>query len=99
LQSHLLRSLSCGVVASSGALLVSAAPFRAGEGVVGLGYACPDELDQQAADFGQCQGDELAVADWVVDGMPPFFDRVTVRKAWASMDRVMWRYQPLHCRT
>ncbi|SNR98719.1 hypothetical protein SAMN06265360_1581, partial [Haloechinothrix alba] len=31
LQSHLLRSLSCGVVASSGALLVSAAPFRAGE--------------------------------------------------------------------
>ena len=52
----------------------------------------PDQVGEQAADLGHGQRDQ------VVDpaARPPFCAAsavVTVRKACASMARVMWRYQ------
>ena len=47
---------------------------------------------EEVSDLEQAQGNEVAVA-WM---KTPFFDRVTVRKAWASIERVMCVYQPVY---
>lgn len=47
------------------------------------------------SDLGQAQSDEVAVV-WM---LAPFFDRVMVRNACASIERVVCRYQPVYCRT
>jgi hypothetical protein len=47
-------------------------------------------------DFGQAQDNQLTIA---IGARAPFFDRMTVRKAWASMDSVMCLYQPVYWRT
>ena len=83
------------VVALTGSALVTPAPFRSTEDVVWIGYFGPDQVDQQPPDFRDAQGDEVTSGRISA----PFFDRVTVRKAWASIDRVMCRYQPVYCRT
>lgn len=80
---------------SLGGLLVSSAPVGTLQCVFRTGELCPDEAGEQSSDFGQCQGYEFAIARVLA----PFFDRVTVRKAWASMDRVICRYQPVYWRT
>jgi hypothetical protein len=49
-------------------------------------------VDQQSSDFRDAQGDEVVSGSIVA----PFLDRVTVRKALASM---MCLYQPVYCRT
>ena len=76
-------------------LLVSSSPVRAGQNVFGVERLGEDQADETVSDLGQAQGNEGAVA-WM---KAPFFDRVTVRKAWASIERVMCRYQPVYCRT
>src|SRR6266516_2156482 len=63
--------------------------------MAGVGGFGPDQVGQQSPDFGDGERDEVTAARFRV----PFFDRVTVRKAWASMDRVMCRYQPVYWRT
>ncbi len=93
---------SSPVVALFGAVLVSSSPGGAVQGASGFGNVCPDQCGDQVSDFGEGQRDQLVVAGGVggVGGsLAPFFDRVTVRKAWASIDRVMCRYQPVHCLT
>ena len=55
----------------------------------------PDEVEHEAPDFWDGQGDEVTVRP----GAEPPFERVMVRKAWASMDSVMCRYQPVYWRT
>lgn len=79
-------------MASSGACLVSPAPAGPGQYVVVAVGVVPDEAGEQAADFGDGERDQLAGRC----RCPPFAPaaaRVTVRKAWASIARVMCRYQ------
>jgi len=76
-------------------LLMSSSPVRAFDDVLGAARRCEDEAYEQVAYLGQTQGDEGAVAF----GLVLFFERVTVRNAWASMERVMCRYQPVYWRT
>ena len=57
-----------------------------GDLIIGLVHACTDQYQQTA------QGNEGAVARM----RAPFFDRVTVRKACASIERVMCLYQPVY---
>lgn len=78
-----------------GGLLVFSAPVGALEYVFRTGRLGPDQVGEQVPDFRQGEGYELAVGR----ERAPFFDRVTVRNAWASIDRVMCRYQPVYCRT
>ncbi len=52
----------------------------------------PDQVDEESPDFGESQGDEVSAGGI----LGPLFDRVTVRNAWASMDRVICRYQPVY---
>ena len=52
-----------------------------------------DQVDEEVSDLEQAQGDEVT-ACWML--APFFFDRVTVRKACASIERVMCRYQPVY---
>src|SRR5512143_1105851 len=98
LQSHLQWGASGLVVAAAGTGLMASSPARPGENLVGGGCGVPDEAGQAAADLGDCEGNQLV--GWAE---PPLFARVaarvTVRKAWASMARVMWRYQPSQRRT
>ena len=63
-----------------------------GSGRVRVRRLAEDQTDEEASDLGQAQGDEVAVA-WM---KAPFLDRVTVRKAWASIQRVIGRYQPVY---
>lgn len=95
LQSHLGEVAAGPVVALSSSVLVAAAPLGSAEDVVWVGCFGPDQVDQQSPDFRDAQGDEVT-SGWI---SAPFFDRVTVRNAWASIDRVMCRYQPVYCRT
>jgi hypothetical protein len=90
---------SLAVVGLSGAVLVSSAPGGAVQGVGGFGDAGPDQSGDQVSDFGQGERDQPVIASAGGGSCAPFFDRVTVRKAWASIDRVMCRYQPVHCLT
>jgi hypothetical protein len=86
-------------VALFGAVLVSSSPGGAVQGASGFGNVCPDQCGDQVSDFGEGQCDQLVVAGGVGGSLALFFDRVTVRKAWASIDRVMCRYQPVHALT
>ena len=58
----------------------------------GVRWLGEDQAGEEVSDLGHAQGDEVAVS-WMV---APFFDRVTVRKACASIERVMCRYQPVY---
>lgn len=51
--------------------------------------------DEQPPDFGQREPDQVPVSC----GSAPFLERITVRKAWANMEGVMCRYQPVYWRT
>ncbi len=42
---------------------------------------------------------QLAMSSAFEVSGPPFFDRVTIRKAWANMASAMCRYQPVYWRT
>ena len=90
---------SSSIVALFGALLVSSSPAGAVQGVPGFGYVRPDQAGDQVSDFGEGQRDQPVMAGDVGGSCAPFFDWVTVRKACASIDRVMCRYQPVHCLT
>lgn len=57
--------------------------------------AGPGDEDDKAPDFGKGQSYQLLGA-WM---WAPFFERMTLRKAWANMERVMCRYQPVYWRT
>ena len=61
----------------------------------GVGGRIQHERGDEVSDLGQAQLDEVSV----FVSSSPLFDRVTVRKAWASMESVMCRYQPVYCRT
>jgi len=80
------------VVVSFRGLLVSSSPVRAAQNMFGVERLGEDLADEEVSDLGQAQGDEVAVA-WME---APFFDRVTVRKACASIERVMCLYQPVY---
>ena len=73
-------------------LSMSTAPVRAGQNMFRVERLGEDQADEEVSDLGQAQGDEVAVA-WM---KAPFFDRVTVRKACASIERVICRYQPVY---
>ena len=60
--------------------------------MLGAGPVGPDHGDQQMPDLRHRQCDHLTVARVLA----PFFDRVTGRKACASIDNVMCRYQPVY---
>ena len=92
LQSHLWLVSVRVVVALLCAVLVSSPPGGAVQGVIRVRWDGPEESDEESSDLGDGQGDQPAVG-------VPFFDRVTVRKAWANIDRVMCRYQPVYWRT
>ena len=96
LQSRLGQVSSGSVVALSGSVLMAAAPAGACEDVAGIGLIRPDQVAEQPSDLGHAQCDQLAV---VAGFSGPLFDRVTVRKVCASIERVMCRYQPAYCRT
>lgn len=81
---------AASVVVGSGGVLVSSSPARAVQDVLGAGGLGPDEGDDEVADLGQARRDHLAACSW----SSPLSDRVTVRKAWASMERVMCRSGP-----
>ena len=83
------------VVVLPGGVLVSSSPVGALQDVSGLDGLVEDERGDEVPDLGQAHCDEA-----VVDvASRPLFARVTVRKAWASMERVMCRCQPVYCRT
>ena len=86
------------VVMLPGAVLVFTAPAGTVQDDLRLRWCGPDQQDEQVPDLGQAQPDELAVAS----GVAPLFAaraRVTVRKAWASIAKVMCRYHPVYWRT
>ena len=86
------------VVMLLGAVLVFAAPARTLQHDPGLRWCGPDQQHEQVPDLGQAQRDQLAAAV-----MAPLFAaaraRVTARKAWASIAKVMCRYHPVYWRT
>ena len=73
-------------------LSVSSSPVRAAQNMFGVERLGEDQADEKVSDLGHAQGNEVAVA-WM---KAPFFDRVTVRKAWASTERVVGLYQPVY---
>ena len=80
-------------MAVSGSGLVASSPAGPAQDGVYVGLVVPDEVGEQPADLGDGERDQ--VCRWPGRG-PPFSvvaARVTVRKAWANMARVMWRYQ------
>ena len=87
------------VVVFFGAMLVFAAPAGTVQDDLWFWWCGPDQQDEQVPDFGQAQGDELAVSA----GVAPLFAaarvRVTVRKTWASIAKVLCRYHPVYWRT
>ena len=84
------------VVVMLGAVLMFAAPSGSLQHGVGLRWRGPDQQDEQVPDFGQAQRDELAVAGVMAPLFAAARARVAVRKAWASIARVMWRYHPVY---
>ena len=86
------------VVVMLGAVLVFAAPAGTLQHDPGLRWCGPDQQDEQVPNLGQTERDQLDSA-----GVAPLFAaaraRVAVRKAWASMARVMCRYHPVYWRT
>ncbi len=73
--------------------MVASSPAGLAQDGLDLGLVVPDEVGEQPADLGDGERDQ--VLDWPGQG-PPFSvvaARVTVKKAWANMARVMWRYQ------
>ena len=73
--------------------MVASSPAGPVQDGVDFGWLVPDEVGEQPADLGDGEGDQ--VFGWPGRG-PPFLVAaawVTVRKAWANMARVMWRYQ------
>ncbi len=79
-------------MASSGAGLVSTSPVGPAEDGGDLGRLVPDELGEQTSDLGHGERDQL-LDRAAIPFFPPASAVVTVRKAWASMARVMCRYQ------
>ena len=71
--------------------LVVSARVVGGE-CVGEGAGWVEHYRQETADVGDCDSAQPA---WVFGSVAA----VTARKAWASMVRVMWRYQGCHLRT
>lgn len=63
--------------------------------VVWVWFPMPDDASDEVPDFGQWEPYQLLGA-WV---RAPFLERMTLRNAWANMERVMCRYQPVYCRT
>lgn len=82
------------IVVSSGGVLVFSAPVRPVEHVSGVCGDVEHEGGDEVSDLGQAQFDDITIAV-----SSPLFDRVTVRKAWASMESVMCLYHPVYCRT
>ena len=86
------------VVMLPGAVLVFTAPAGTVQDDLRLRWCGPDQQDEQVPDLGQAQRDQFTTA-----GAAPLFAaaraRVTVRKAWASIARVMCRYHPVYWRT
>ncbi|MCC3332248.1 hypothetical protein [Nocardia abscessus] len=68
-----------------------AAPAGGGEGM-GEGAGGVEHYRQETADFGDCDSAQPA---WAFGSVAA----VTARKAWASMARVMCRYQASYLRT
>lgn len=75
--------LGCGV----DGVVASGTPAGLGEGA---GWV--QDYRQETADVGDC---DRAQPAWAFGSVAA----VTARKAWASMARVMWRYQGSHLRT
>jgi len=80
---------------SLGVLLVSSAPAGAVQHVAGIGETGPCEVGDEVPDLGQGERYEVLVPG----PGAPFLALTAVRKAWASIDRVMCRYQPVYWRT
>lgn len=79
----------------AGVRLMFSAPLRSFEDVPRVGEAGPGEAGDEVPDFGQGERYEAFRSG----SGAPFLALTVVRKAWASMDRVMWRYQPVYWRT
>ena len=60
--------------------------------VVWVGLPVPGDSGDEVPDFGQRQSYHLPEA-WV---WAPLLERMTLRNAWANMERVMCRYQPVY---
>ncbi len=78
-----------------GPMLVLSAPERAADHVSGVVMPGPGDAADQAPDFGQGKPYQL-LGTWM---WAPFLERITLRNAWANMERVMCRYQPVYWRT
>lgn len=65
------------------------------QGVLGSRRWAPDEGDQLVSDFRHGERDQLACLGFGA----PFLARMTVNRAWASIERVMCLYQPVYLRT
>lgn len=84
------------VVVLLGPVLVFAAPPGSLQDHLGRRRSGPDQQDEQVPDLGQAQRDELATASGVAPLFAAARARVTVRKAWASIAKVMCRYHPVY---
>ncbi len=78
-----------------GPVLVFSAPEGAADHVARVVVPGPGDADDQVPDFGQGEPYQL-VGAWM---WAPFLERMMLRKAWANMERVMCRYQPVYWRT
>ncbi len=95
LQSRLSSAFSFPVVMSSGIVLMLSAPACTLEDVSGVRDGGPGGAGDEAPDFGQGERYEL----WLAVSGAPSLALMAVRKAWASMERGMCRYQPVYWRT
>ena len=79
-------------MAASGAGLVASSPMGPVQDRGDLARLVPDQAGEEAADLGNGERDQL-VDRTGIPLLAPAWAVVMVRKAWASMARVMWRYQ------
>ena len=84
------------VVVFSGAVLVFAAPMGSLQHDLRCRWCGPDQQHEQVPDLGQAQRNELVAAPGVTPLFAAARARVTVRKAWASIAKVMCRYHPVY---
>jgi hypothetical protein len=83
------------VVALLDAVLVSPSPDRPAYHVAGIRFPVPDDEGDKAPNFGR--GEPYQAPSPRMQA--PFLERIMLRNAWANMERMMCRYQPVYCRT